>query len=59
MASARKAIIRSSGAGWNAVRREGRRYVVLRHDGSIEACDDVRLRTEGAGGRRVHEARVA
>lgn len=51
--------IRSSGAGRNAVRGKGRRYGVLRHDGSIEGCDDVRLRAEGAGGGRVHEARVA
>ena len=41
------------------MRRKGRRYGVLRHDGSIEACDDLRLLAEGAGGGGIHEARVA
>jgi hypothetical protein len=41
------------------VRRKGRRYGVLRHDGSIEAGDMLGLGAEGAGGGRVHEARVA
>lgn len=50
---------RSTCAGCHAVRREGRGYGVLRHDGPIEARDDVRLLAEGAGGWRVYVARVA
>lgn len=51
--------IRNTRAGCYAVRREGRRYGILRHDCSIEAWDDLCLLAEWAGGRRVHEARVA